>query len=78
MVVLPRLARALNAPVIAALLGLVLIAVAIAGLATDDIRRGYAIIILVVGVIDLLRSFPVRSCRQPRVFAGACGFGARC
>jgi hypothetical protein len=61
MVVLPRLARALNAPVIAALLGLVLIAVAIAGLVTDDIRRGYAIIILVVGVINLLRSFPVRS-----------------
>jgi hypothetical protein len=61
MVVLPRLARALNAPAIAALLGLVLIAVAIAGLVTDDIRRGYAIVILVVGVINLLRSFPTRS-----------------
>ena len=61
MVVLPRLARALNAPAIAALLGLVLIAVAIAGLATDDIPRGYAITILVVGVINLLRALPVRS-----------------
>jgi hypothetical protein len=61
MVVLPRLARALNAPAIAALLGLVLIAVAIAGLVSDDIRRGYAIVILVVGIINLLRSFPTRS-----------------
>jgi hypothetical protein len=47
-VILPRLARALNAPAVAAVLGLVLIAVAIIGLATDDIRIGYAIVILSV------------------------------
>jgi hypothetical protein len=61
MVLLPRLARALHAPAVAVLLGLVLIAVAIAGLATDDIRRGYALVILVVGVINVLRALPVRS-----------------
>jgi hypothetical protein len=41
MVVLPRLARALNKPGIAAALGLVLIAVAIIGMATGDIRTVY-------------------------------------
>jgi hypothetical protein len=60
MVVLPRLARKLNQPAIAALLGLVLIAVGIIGLATDDIRRGWAIIVLVVGIINLIRAIPDR------------------
>jgi hypothetical protein len=59
-VLLPRLARALNAPAIAALLGLILIGVAIVGLITDDIRRGWAIIVLVVGIINLLRAIPHR------------------
>jgi hypothetical protein len=58
MVILPRLARALNAPLIAAVLGLILIAVAIIGLATDDIRTRWAIIILVVGAINVLRAIP--------------------
>ena len=61
MVLLPRLARALNKPAIATLLGLVLVAVAIIGLVTDDIRKLYAIIILVVGAINVLRAIPTRA-----------------
>ena len=56
MAILPRLARALNAPAVAAVLGLILIAVGIIGLATDDIRTGYAIVILIVGLINLVRT----------------------
>jgi len=56
MVVLPRLARALNAPVIAALLGAILIVVAIIGLLTDDIRTRWAVIILIVGIINVFRA----------------------
>jgi hypothetical protein len=58
MVILPRIARALNAPGIAAFLGLVLVGVAIIGLITDDIRTLWAIIILSVGVINLIRAIP--------------------
>ena len=54
MVILPRLARALNAPAVAAVIGLILIAVGIFGLATDDIPTGYAIVILIVGLINLV------------------------
>jgi hypothetical protein len=60
MIILPRLARAFNNPAIAAVLGAVLIAVAIIGLATGDVRTAYAVIILVVGAINLLRAIPHR------------------
>ena len=60
-VILPRLARALNAPAVAAVLGLILIAVGIIGLATDDIRTGYAIVILIVGLINLVRTMAPRN-----------------
>jgi hypothetical protein len=60
MVILPRLARALNAPAIAAVLGLVLVAVAVIGLVTDDIRAVWAIIILIVGVLNVVRTFASR------------------
>ena len=60
MVILPRLAKALNAPAIAGLLAVILIAVGILGLASDEIRRGYAITVLVVGIINLIRAIPVR------------------
>jgi hypothetical protein len=63
MVILPRLARVLNAPAIAAALGLILIAVAVIGLATDDIRTGWAIVILIVGVINVVRTFSSRGGR---------------
>ena len=60
MVLLPRLARALNKPAIASMLGLVLVAVAIIGMATGDIRTPWAIIILVIGAINVLRALPAR------------------
>ena len=58
MVILPRLARALNVPAIAGLLAVILIAVGIFGLASEDIPRGYAITVLVVGIINLIRAIP--------------------
>jgi hypothetical protein len=61
MVLLPRLARALNQPAIATVLGLVLVAVAIIGMVTGDIRALWAIIILVVGAINVLRAIPTRA-----------------
>jgi hypothetical protein len=60
MVLLPRLARALNKPAIATVLGLILVAVAIIGMVTGDIPTGWAIIILVVGAINVLRAIPTR------------------
>jgi hypothetical protein len=60
MVLLPRLARAFNSPVISIILALVLIAVGIFGLASGDIRQRYAIIIVVVGGINLIRAIPHR------------------
>jgi hypothetical protein len=58
MVLLPRLARRLNSPAIATLLALVLIGVGIFGIATDDIRTAYAVVVLLVGVINLVRALP--------------------
>jgi hypothetical protein len=58
MVLLPRIARRLNSPAIAAILALVLIAVGIVGIATDDIPTRWAIIVLVVGLINLIRAVP--------------------
>jgi hypothetical protein len=60
MALLPRIARALDKPGIATVLGLLLIVVAVIGFVTDDIRTLYAIIILVVGVINVLRAIPTR------------------
>lgn len=60
MVLLPRLARALNSPAIATLLAVALIAVGIFGLVTDDIRTGYAVVVLIVGIINLIRALPYR------------------
>jgi hypothetical protein len=49
------LARALNHPGVGVALAVILIAVGVIGLATDDIKKGYAIGIIVVGAIHLLR-----------------------
>jgi hypothetical protein len=65
MVILPRLARALNSPAMAGVLAVILIAVGIFGLASDDIRRGYAITVLVVGIINLIRAIPYRGDAGP-------------
>jgi hypothetical protein len=58
MVLLPRLARRLNSPAIATLLAIVLIGVGIFGIATDDIGTGYAVVVLIVGLINLIRALP--------------------
>jgi hypothetical protein len=60
MVLLPRLARALNSPGIATALALILIVVGIAGIATDDIGTGWGIIVIAVGAINLIRAIPSR------------------
>jgi hypothetical protein len=49
------LARALHHPGVGVALAVILIAVGVIGLATDDIKKGYAIGIIVVGAIHLLR-----------------------
>ena len=65
MVLLPRLARALNSPGIATLLALVLIAVGVVGgIVLDDIPTKYAVIIIVVGAINLIRAIPGRERRR--------------
>lgn len=61
MVLLPRLARALNSPAIATLLAVLLIGVGILGIVTDDIRTGYAVVVLIVGIVNLIRALPYRS-----------------
>ncbi|HEY7267241.1 MAG TPA: hypothetical protein VH501_06070 [Solirubrobacterales bacterium] len=58
MVILPRLARRLNSPAIATVLALILIAVGIFGIATDDIGTGYAVVVMIVGAINLIRAVP--------------------
>ena len=64
MVLLPRIARALNKPAIATFLGLVLVVVAIVGMATDDIATHWGIIILIVGAINVLRAIPTPETRR--------------
>ena len=54
MVILPRIARFLGHPGVASLLGVVLILAGVFGYATDDISRGWAILIFVVGVINVI------------------------
>lgn len=60
MVILPRIARALHHPALAALLGLVLLAIGAYGLASKNIPKWWSIIIVVVGALNLLRTV-----RQP-------------
>jgi len=58
MVILPRVARSLHHPALAVMLGFVLIAIAIFGLASGDIPRLWATLILVVGALNVLRAIP--------------------
>jgi isoprenylcysteine carboxyl methyltransferase (ICMT) family protein YpbQ len=60
MVLLPRLARRLNSPAIATLLALILVAVGIVGIVTDDIPSRWAIAVLIVGFINVIRALPYR------------------
>jgi hypothetical protein len=54
----------LNRPGVALLLAVILIAIGVLGLVTDDIKHGYAIGIIVIGVLNVLRA-------QPRAEDGA-------
>jgi hypothetical protein len=56
-IVLPRLARRLHHPGLAALLGVVLVAICIVGLVSGDIPKVWSILVGVVGVINLSRFF---------------------
>jgi uncharacterized membrane protein HdeD (DUF308 family) len=58
MVLLPRLARALHHPGVAVALGVILVAVGVIGLASHDIAKGWAIVIIVVGALNVLRGLP--------------------
>lgn len=60
MVILPRIARFLGHPGVASLLGVVLIAAGVLGYATDDISRGWAVLIFVVGVINVVHGIQNR------------------
>lgn len=52
---LPRLARVLHHPALAVALGAIIIVVAVIGLASDNMPAGWAILIIVVGLVNVLR-----------------------
>jgi len=54
MVILPRIARFFGHPGVASALGVILILAGVLGYATDDISRGWAILIFVVGCINVI------------------------
>jgi hypothetical protein len=58
MIFLPRIARSLHHPALAVVLGLVLIGVGTFGLVSGRIPKLWAILILVVGAINVLRAVP--------------------
>jgi hypothetical protein len=58
MVFLPRIARSLHHPALAVMLGVLLVAIAIFGLVSGDIPKIWAILILVVGGLNVLRAIP--------------------
>jgi hypothetical protein len=55
MILLPRLARSLHHPGLAAALGVVLLGICIFGLISGDIPTLWAVLIGVVGAINLMR-----------------------
>jgi uncharacterized membrane protein HdeD (DUF308 family) len=64
-VLLPRLARFLHHPGLAVALGGILIVVGVFGLVSGDIAKGLAIVIVVVGAINLLRGVPFGKAQPP-------------
>ena len=55
MVILPRLARSLQHPMLAGLLGVILIAIGLYGIIGNHIATGWSILLIVIGAINLLR-----------------------
>lgn len=58
MIFLPRIARSLHHPASAVMLGFLLVGIAIYGLASGNIPKLWAILILVVGALNVLRAVP--------------------
>lgn len=58
MVFLPRIARSLQHPALAVMLGFLLVAIAIFGLVSGDIPKIWAVLVLVVGALNVLRAVP--------------------
>ena len=58
MIFLPRIARSLHHPALAVMLGFVLVGIAIYGLVSGNIPKLWAILILVVGALNVLRAVP--------------------
>jgi hypothetical protein len=58
MIFLPRIARSLHHPALAVLLGFVLVGIAIYGLVSGNIPKLWAILVLVVGALNVLRAIP--------------------
>jgi hypothetical protein len=63
--ILPRIAKALHHPALAAFLGLVLLAIGIYGLASSKMPRWSAILVVVVGAINVLQIWREPSEDQP-------------
>ena len=58
MIILPRIARSLHHPALAVLLGFVLVGIAIYGLVSGNIPKLWAVLILVIGALNVLRAVP--------------------
>ena len=70
MVFLPRIARSLHHPALAVMLGFLLVAIAIFGLVSGDIPKIWAVLVLVVGALNVLRAVPHPD-RPPSAHAGS-------
>jgi type IV secretory pathway VirB2 component (pilin) len=64
-VLLPRLARFFHHPGLAVGLGVILIVVGVVGAVSGDIAEDFAIVIVVVGAINLLRGVPSGKAQPP-------------
>jgi uncharacterized membrane protein HdeD (DUF308 family) len=60
---LPRFARALHHPTLAVVLGAILVVVGVIGLATGNMPVGWAILVVVVGMVNLLRGVVPKEAR---------------
>jgi hypothetical protein len=70
MIFLPRLARSLHHPALAVLLGFVLVGISVYGLVSGHIPKLWAILILVVGALNVLRAVPHPGAAQPATPVG--------
>jgi hypothetical protein len=76
MIFLPRIARSLHHPALAVVLGLLLVGVAVFGLVSGDIPKVWAILILVVGALNVLRAVPHPDASRPDPSGGSAASAA--